>query len=466
MSIIKQILILLLIVAVGGGGYYGYQHAYGDVSPLGGAADKSKRGRQGGDRVEVMAVKLDTVRDAVEAVGTTRATQAIEVVTLASGRVMELVAKPGQEVKKGDPIILLDDDIEKANLAEAKAKLLKAQSFLDRSKTLRESKFTSQASLDQVRADAASAAAEVGRAERRLADRVIRAAFSGRVGLNKVEVGARVDTNTVLTTLDDVSKVEIEFQLAEVVFGRVRHGMRVLAEAVAFPGRVFEGKIENVDTRIDRSSRTFLVRAAIPNPDRELPAGMFMRLSMIFDERQALVVSEEAIVAEGADALVFAVVNGKASRRKVTVGLRRPGTVELTDGVKAGDLVVTRGLERLRDGKRVQIVSGLTEQSALHDKVNDASSGALLSAGNAEKTALFEVEGAVSVIKQGGGQVVWRLKDGKEIEVLVSGQQTQVIVDGKKASASSIKVGMLCKATASREGDVAKTIECKQKSGA
>ena len=460
MSIIKQAIILVIIAAVGAGGFYGYQHYAGERGMFGAktANGKSKR-RRSGDRVEVVEVKYDRIRDTIEAVGTTRAFQAISVVALASGRVVEITAAPGQEVKKGDPIIRLDDDIEKANLEEAKAKLLKARSFLDRSRTLRESKFASQAVLDQMRADAASAAAEVGRAERRLADRVIRAAFGGRVGLNKVEVGARVDSNTVLTTLDDVSKVEIEFQLPEVVFGRTKVGMPVVATGVAFPGEVFKGTIAHVDTRVDRNSRTFLVRARLPNPDRKLPAGMFMRLSLILDERQALVASEETVVAEGGESFVFVVDADRVRKRKVRIGQRRPGIVEFKDGVKAGEIVVSRGLARLRDGKRIRVVGGSGAKRLAADRRGEGRGGK-------KPGKVMVAEGAIAAIKQNGRRVVWRLKDGKEVEFRVSGKRTRITIDGKSASRDGIKMGMLCKATADKEGQVAETIDCKQKSGA
>jgi membrane fusion protein (multidrug efflux system) len=477
MSIIRQVLILVLIAGIGAGGYYGYQHYYGEID-LAQLFREKKSGGGGGrgrsaDRVEVVEAKVETVRDTIEAVGTSRAYQAIEVVALAAGRIVDIVAQPGQEVQKGDPLFRLDDDIEKANLTEAKAKLLKARSFLERSRTLRESKYTSQASLDQVRADAASAEAEVGRAERRLADRVVRAAFAGRVGLNKVEVGARVDSNTVLTTLDDVSKVEIEFQLPEIVFGRTKIGMKAIGESAAFPGQKFVGTIEHVDTRIDRTSRTFLVRARIPNPDRRLPAGMFMRLSLILDERQAMTVSEEAVVAEGTESLVFVVKNGKAERRQVKIGQRKPGIVEIAEGLKPGEIVVSRGLERLRDGKPVRVVGGPAADKV--QRAEGAAPGGKGASGKRQLAAKGETDGSskavvangpVTHVKEGGKQLVWRTDDGKLIELAVSGSQTQITIDGKKAESNNIKVGMLCRAKATADGRVALSIDCKEKSGA
>ena len=459
MSIVKQIAILVVLVGLTGAGYYGYQEFYGGGISNGfskhSSRSKSKRSRgRRAHRVVVSPVKQQPIRESIEAVGTTRSIKAIEVVALTSGRVIELTARPGQEVQKGDPIIKLDDDIEKANLAEARAKLQKAKSFLERSRTLRARKHTSQASLEQLQAEAAGAAAEVGRAERRLADRVVRAAFAGRVGLNKVEIGALVDNKTVLTTLDDISKVEIEFQLPEGVFGRLKRGMKVVAEAVAFPGRKFTGVVAHVDTRVDRVTRTFLVRARLPNSDRSLPAGMFMRLTLIFNERLAQVVPEEAVIAEGDSNFVFVVKDGRARKQTIKVGQRQPGLVELRAGVAIGDDVVVLGLGRLRDGKRVRVLGK-----------GDSDEGRRKRGGRKGRGG--EVRGVVKAIHDGGRRVVWqRQSDGQEVLVNVVSGKTRLTIDGKVAPANLLKSGMQCRIALRRSKPDARSISCKAKSGA
>ncbi len=462
MSIVKQIAVLVVLVGLAGTGYFGYQEFAGGGVANGYSKDNSrskskKRRRRRPHRVVVARVAHKSIRESIEAVGTTRAFKAIEVVALTSGRVIELTAKPGEEVEKGDPIVKLDDDIEKANLAEARAKLQKANSFLERSRMLRARKHTSQASLEQLQAEAAAAAAQVGRAERRLADRVVRAAFSGRIGLNKVEVGARVDNKTVLTTLDDISKVEIEFQLPEGVFGRLKRGMKVVAEAAAFPGRKFTGVVAHVDTRVDRVTRTFLVRARLPNSDRSLPAGMFMRLLIIFNERQAQVVPEEAVIAEGNSNFVFVVRDGRARKQQINVGQRKPGLVELLDGVAIGDAVVVRGLGRLRDGKRVRVVGNGEDGTGQRQQGGHKGRGA----------GGGEARGVVTAIRDGGRRVLWqRQSDGQKVSVKVVGGKTRITLDGKAVPAKQLKNGMRCAIKLRRGGRVARSIACKAKSGA
>jgi membrane fusion protein (multidrug efflux system) len=132
----------------------------------------------------------------------------------------------------------------------------------------------------------------------------------------------------------------------------------VSAASTAFPDRTFEGRIRTIDTRIGEISRAFRVRAVIPNPDRTLPAGMFMHVEVILEERPAVLIPEEAVLAEGEHTFVFTVQDEQARRRAVRLGQRRAGAVEVLDGVAAGEPVVRSGLQRLRDGAAVTIQGG------------------------------------------------------------------------------------------------------------
>ena len=351
MSTLRQTLILAALLACGYGAYWLYIQYAGNAT--GANIERSSGG--GARLVELAEVQSTRLKRTIDAVATTRARQAIEVVPLVAGRVIDIPVVAGQEVKKGDTILRLDDDIERANLAEARAKLQQAHLALERAQVLRQSNTVTAATLEQLKALEAAASAEIDRAERRLADRTLRAPFNGRVGLTRVEVGARIDSDIVVTTLDDLSEVELEFLLPETVFGETRIGMAVEAEGAAFPGRSFSGKIASIDSRIDRASRTYKVRASVPNPERVLPAGMFMRLVVVFSEKVALTVPEEAIIAEAADTFVYLAKDRKAVRRSVKIGQRQPGLVEIADGLVAGDTIVVRGIQRLRDGVAIRV---------------------------------------------------------------------------------------------------------------
>jgi membrane fusion protein (multidrug efflux system) len=212
-----------------------------------------------------------------------------------------------------------------------------------------------------LRSELAIANAELDRAQRRLADRTIRAPFTGVLGISSIDLGARVETSTVLTHLDDLAEVEIEFRLPETVYGQIVQGQPVTATSAAFPGRSFTGNVAAIDSRVDQASRSFRVRARLPNPDRVLPVGMFMRLEIELSIRQAIVVPEEALQVEGGTIFLFVADGDTADRRNVTTGLRRSGLVQISEGVDVGESVIHRGIQSLRDGSKIEVIEGQPE---------------------------------------------------------------------------------------------------------
>lgn len=354
MGLLKQILVLCVLAGLGGGGYWYY-----DTHLANADRDTTQRGQRGARAVKVEAAAAGTRRIPIlaEAVGTTRALRSVDIVPLADGRIVAIDITPGQEVEEGAILARLDDAIQRATLTEATARLNERELAMERARTLRQSNTISQANVEQLRSDVAIARAEVDRAKQRLDDRVVRAPFDGILGLSSTDLGARVETSTVLTHLDDLSQMEIEFSLSETVYGQIRQDQPVTATSAAFPGREFTGRVSAIDSRIDQTSRAFRVRARLPNPDRALPVGMFMRLEIELEVRDATVVPEEALQVEGGGVFLYVAQEGAAERRTVTVGLRRDGVAEITDGVAAGDIVITRGIQSLRDGSQIEILN-------------------------------------------------------------------------------------------------------------
>ena len=299
MSIIRQLIVSLFLVAGAAGGYL----LYGQLTAEEATGDGNRRGGQTVG-VTVAVAALETVRDRAEAVGTTLADQAIEIVPLASGRLVEIAYQPGEPVEAGAILARLDDTIERADLAEAEAMAQESVSALERGRRLRASNNIAEATLVELQAAASAAQARVDRATQRLEDRIVRAPFDGVVGLRRVDLGARVDNDTVLTTLDDRREMTVEFSLPEIFYGRVSRGLPVTARSTSFPDRDFDGTISTVDTRIDVTSRSFRVRASLPNPDLLLPAGLFVLVDVTLDEREAVVVPEEAVLTEAGRTVV------------------------------------------------------------------------------------------------------------------------------------------------------------------
>jgi membrane fusion protein (multidrug efflux system) len=340
-----------LLLAIGGGAvtYHRYQ-ADGEAA----AAVRGARAIA----VEVATAESGTVRERIEAVGSSLARQAVDIVALSSGRVAEIHFTPGEHVEEGAVLIRLDDLAEQADVAEADAMRREAELALDRARKLRTNNTVAQATVDELEAAYAGTSARLDGTRKELTDRTVRAPFAGVVGIRGVDIGARVDDDTVLTTLDDLAEIEIEFSVPELFYGAIRAGQTVGATSSAFPNRRFEGKIATIDSRIDEVARAFRVRAIVPNPDLELPAGMFMHVEVILGERPAVLSPEQAVIAAGADTFVFTIEDGTARRRDVRLGQRDFGEVEVLEGLSPGEAVVVSGVQRLRDGVPVEVQGG------------------------------------------------------------------------------------------------------------
>jgi len=358
LSFLKQVIGIAIAAGLLFGGYYVVDDWLEPDNP---ARDARAARGPSAIAVELAVAEAAPMERTLDAVGTTRAQRSVEIVPLASGRVTDLSFEPGQRMEEGEPLLHLDDDIQAADLKEAEAKRHEAELALERAESLRQSKTVTAATLETLTAANVTAEAELARAKRRLQDRTVRAPFAGIAGLKRVDLGARVDDQTVVTTLDDLSSVEVEFALPETVFGEVRVGLPVRAESVAFSGRDFSGKVVAIDSRIDAASRSFKVRASIPNDDLALPAGMFMNLSVVLEERVAVMVPEEAVMAEGSGSFLFVAEGETARRRAVTTGQRHADMVEIAEGVADGERVVTRGIQQLRDGAQIRPIQATAE---------------------------------------------------------------------------------------------------------
>lgn len=358
MPIWKQLLLILLLGAAGAGGYWLYDAEFRPAEAVGASAEPSRV------TVEIAVAEEEHLAELVEAVGTTRALRSVEIVPLAAGRVTEILFRAGQQVEKGEVLVRLDDDIERADLTEAKALLVEARQAVERVQKLRKSNAVALAELERATAQFAAATAALERAERRLADREIRAPFAGVVGLSEVDLGAHLGPGSTITTLDDLSSVEIEFSLPEGLFAAIRIGQEVAASSVAYPQQSFAGEVTAIGTRIDPVARAFRVRAIVANPDQALPAGMFMFLTLAIEESSAVMVPEEAVIAEASGAHVFVIEGDRAEARAVRTGARRSGIVAILDGVQAGESVAIAGLERLQHGAAIRVLDAPATASA------------------------------------------------------------------------------------------------------
>ena len=296
----------------------------------------------------------------VEALGTTRANESVEIRPQISQRITAVRFEEGAAVEAGEALVELRDAEARAAMAAARAALLESEGQLRRARQLIETRAISAAVLEQrtARRDADRAALDT--AEIMLADTVVRAPFGGRAGLRRVSVGALVTPETVITTLDDTDPMKLDFDVPETALARLEPGLPVTARSAAWPEHRFEGEVISIDTRVDPVSRTLTVRARLPNGDGRLLPGMFLTVKLLREDVSALLIPEQGIVPEQSRQFVWVVGgDGRVEKREVRTGRRRPGLVEVLSGLAAGERVIVEGTQKARHGAPAEVVGEL-----------------------------------------------------------------------------------------------------------
>lgn len=315
--------------------------------------------------VEVGRAEALRIEDDALAVGTVRAAQTVMLRPEVSGRVVRIGFKDGQRVRKGQLLVQLDDLLQRAQLQQAEAQASIARTNLQRSRELLAQNFVSQSAVDQNAAALEVAMAQVALARAQLVRLSIVAPFDGVAGISSVDVGDYLKDGADIVSLEDRSRLWVDFRLPERYLGSTRPGLAVEFTLDALPGQTFEGKVEALDSLIEANGRSLLVRARIDKPASVLTSGMFARARVVFAVRErAVMVPEEALVPLGGKQYVFKAVDGPATgtadlarppakvsqRVEAKLGVRQAGKVEILEGVAPGDLVVTAGHQRLLRG--------------------------------------------------------------------------------------------------------------------
>lgn len=307
--------------------------------------------------VIVAAATMQPFPLSAEALGNARANEAVDIRPEITAAITRILFEEGQSVSKGDILLELENSEPLADLAAARAALVDSESQYRRSAELFKTKVVSASQLEQLEARRDADLAAVRAAESRLAHTVIRAPFDGQLGLRRVSMGSIVSPSTVITTLDDTSQIKLDFDVPEVFLARLERGLTVTAHSAAWPDLEFHGEVISIDTRVDPVSRTITVRALVPNEPSRLRAGMFLTVTLLKDDVVSLLIPEQALIPERSKQFVF-VVNDQdlVERREVITGRRRPGQVEILEGLSPGELVVTEGTQSARPGQPVRIV--------------------------------------------------------------------------------------------------------------
>lgn len=313
---------------------------------------------QSAPQVFTEPVARKQVHDSVEAIGTLKANEQVDLSVNTMEIVRDLHFDDGDRVEKGTLLVEMTDEEENAMLNEARITVDEAKRQYDRLKPLAETGAASESTLDERRREYETAKARYEAVQSRLRDRVIEAPFSGILGLRNVSIGTLVQPGDVVARLIDDSVMKLDFSVPETFLTALKPGLAVGARAPAFRNRLFEGKVSSIDSMIDPVTRSIIVRAEIPNPDRDLKPGLLMTVELKKNQREALVISEEALLAQRGKHFVFRVVAEAQEKRlekiEVETGSRWPGEVEILSGLNEGDEIVVHGTMKVNEGQTVE----------------------------------------------------------------------------------------------------------------
>lgn len=319
--------------------------------------------------VIVTSVIRSNFADKVEALGTTRANETVIITADTSEKISEIHFNDGEEVRKGTLLVTLDKKQEEAELRASEALTAETQNAYDRASALKGKNALSRATLQQRATELRQSQAATEALEARLSNYEIRAPFDGMLGLREVSVGALVQPGDIITTIDDLSQIKVDFDVPSVFLASLQPGLPIIGHVEAFRSETFKGEVKTINTQIDPITRTVRVRAVIPNENRTLKPGLLMTIELLKDSRQALLIPEESLLKIGEKNFVFIVITEEknliAQQREITIGNRRPGIIEVLSGLKKGDKIVSHGTVKIRNGTKVSIRAVETEDTAL-----------------------------------------------------------------------------------------------------
>lgn len=344
----RTLMFLLVLGGVVAGGWWVWSRSQAPAEAKNAAAKAAAL-------VLVAKVNRENYALDLDAIGTVRAYESTDISTHVTETVTELFFNDGDFVRKGTLLATLSDSEEQAMLASAKASLDEENREIARLKKLVQDGAAPEARLAERHTLADIAKQRIFEAEAKLKDRRIVAPFDGWLGLRRISVGALVTPGTIISSLDKMDVVKIDFSVPETYLANVKPGTQITARAVAAEGHSFQGKVSHLDSRIDPVTRSIAARAEVPNPDLLLKPGMLAMVRMAVEPKFSLSIPERALVPVGAKAYVFAVEQDKARRVQVTTGRRKPGYVEVLAGLKEGQVIIADGLVGLQDGNAVKV---------------------------------------------------------------------------------------------------------------
>tara|TARA_R110002110_G_scaffold406421_1_gene626439 strand:+ start:265058 stop:266134 length:1077 start_codon:yes stop_codon:yes gene_type:complete len=309
--------------------------------------------------VAVSEARTQQWSDRLKAIGTVKAVRGVELSTEESGEVTAIDVRSGDRVQQGQLLVTLNDRVEQASRESQLASLELAQILFDRDDKLIRKKSIPQSQLDRSKADLERAIAQLAETEARLYNKRIHAPFAGTVGIVHVRVGDYVQPGTAITSLQDLTELEIDFTVPARHYPHLRQGLNITVQADAFPEQVFGATLQSIDAKVDANTRNLLLRASL-DPGSKLLPGMFAELTIDLNNARPLVTVPETAITYAMQGDTVFVVNEEAEGLTVQPRLVRPGDsrdgrVAILEGLAAGERVVSAGQNKLYRGASIII---------------------------------------------------------------------------------------------------------------
>jgi len=303
---------------------------------------------------EVITVSSKTLDKTISAVGNLRANESIMLRPEQSGRINKILFSEGGKVEKGTPLFVLDSSIYIAELKSAQARVQLSRVDYDRAKSLLRKKVGSAQERDSTLAQLRVDQAQEALAQARLDKMTIKAPFTGYTGLRLVSPGDYVNQGESLVQLTDLSTLKLDLRVPEIYLSELQPGRELEVNVDALPGEVIKGKVTAISPSSDSNAHNIEIRASIPNTDGKLRPGLFAKVSLLVDQQTTVVIPEQAIIPK--DGLFFVMTvteDKKVAMAPVKMGQRRPGVVQIIEGLKNGDVLITAGQIKLFPGMPV-----------------------------------------------------------------------------------------------------------------
>jgi membrane fusion protein (multidrug efflux system) len=340
------------------------------ITGSGASKNNSTKSEKPPTAVDAKSVRVDNIIVNMEIIGNLRASDAIDVTSEVNGIITEIKFTEGQAIKKGNILFLLDASIEKAEISIQKADVNRWTALLERrqrlarsAEKLSETKNIARTRLDQLLTDETEALAQLQIAkaalqiaERRFYKKIVRAPFNGIVGLKLKSIGEYLEPGEVITSLDSIDPIELDFEVPESAISALEIGAEINAFTRAWGNEVFSGIVKSINTRVNLESRSITVRAKINNTNLKLKPGMFMIVKLpVVTHKNAIIIPEEAVLTDGTLRTVYVIKGGITNSKAVKLGQRLPGEVEVLEGISSDAIVITGGIQKVRDGSKVTI---------------------------------------------------------------------------------------------------------------